>query len=125
MPRHGLTDEQWQRIEHLFPKPAWTGRPRTDFRKTFDGILWILRTGAPWRDLPAEFGPCKTVFHHFNQWRKDGLLATIVAELQVELGLQDCLDHELWCIDGTNVRAARCAAGGGKKGIPRNPKITL
>jgi hypothetical protein len=65
------------------------------------------------------------VFHHFNQWRKDGLLATIVAELQVELGLQDCLDHELWCIDGTNVRAARCAAGGGKKGIPRNPKITL
>lgn len=125
MPRHQLTDEQWGRIQHRFPKPAATGRPLANPRMMFDGILWILRTGAPWRDLPVEYGPHQTVFHHFNQWRKQGLLADIVAELQVELGLQGCLDHHLWCIDGTNVRAARCAAGGGKKGTPRSPKITL
>jgi transposase len=91
----------------------------------FDAILWILRTGAPWRDLPEEYGPWQTVYHRFNHWRKIGLLAAIVAELQVELGLQECLDHNLWCIDGTNVRAARCAGGGGKKGTPKSQKITL
>jgi len=125
MPRHQLTDEQWELIQDQFPKAAWTGRPPADFRKVFNAILWVLRTGAPWRDLPEEYGPWQTVYHHFNHWRKIDLLAEIVAELQVELGLQDCLDHHLWCVDGTNVRAARCAGGGGKKGIPKSQKITL
>jgi|SRR5262245_5810420 len=122
--RHQLTDEQWQRIQYLFRQPAATGRPLTDPRQVFQAILWILRTGAPWRDLPEEFGAWQTVYHHFNHWRKSGLLATLVAELQIELGLQERLDHTLWCIDGTVVRAARCAAGGGKKGIHRNRTIT-
>jgi putative transposase len=91
----------------------------------FNGILWILRTGSPWRDMPDEYPPWQTVYHHFNQWRKQGLLAVIVEELQIDLGLEGCLDHHLWCIDGSNVRAARCAAGGGKKGIPTSPSITL
>lgn len=125
MPRHQLTDEQWERIQHLFPEPAATGRPPTEPRGILGAILWLLRTGAPWRDLPEEFAPWQTVYHHFNQWRKNGFLATLVAELQIKLGLQRGLDHHLWCIDGTMVRAARCAAGGGKKGIRKNPTITL
>lgn len=125
MPRHELTDEQWECIEHLFPEAATTGRPPAEPREVFHGILWILRTGAPWRDLPEEFGPWQTVYHHFNQWRKNGLLATLVAELQIELGSRQGLDHHLWCIDGTIVRAARCAAGGGKKGTRKNQQITL
>jgi transposase len=124
MPRHQLTDEQWERIGHLFPSTAETGRPPADFRTVFNGILWLLRTGSPWRDMPKEYPPWQTVYHHFNQWRKQGLLGAIVEELQVELGRQERLDHHLWCIDGSNVRAARCAAGGGKKGTWRSQKIT-
>lgn len=124
MPRHNLTDEQWQRIEHHFPEPAVLGRPPADFRTVFDGVLWILRTGAPWRDLPEFYGPWQTVYHHFNQWRTDGMLENILWDLQLELNSQGRIDHELWCLDGSNVRAARCAAGGGKKGIRTSQKIT-
>ena len=89
-----------------------------------DGALWILDTGAPWRDLPEEFGPWQTVYDRFNRWSADGTWDEILRRLQadhVEAGL---IDEELWCVDGTVVRAARCAAGGGKKGARRNPQTT-
>jgi len=124
MPRHELTDEQWERIEHHFPEPPATGRPPSDPRRMLNAILWILRTGAPWRDVPESYGPWQTVYDHFNNWRKDGTLSSIVWDLQLELNSTGKLDHELWCIDGTVVRAARCAAGGGKKGTQTNQMIT-
>ena len=111
MLRHRLTDEQWERIKDLFDPPAVTGRPPRDRREVLDGILWILRTGSPWRDLPPELGPWKTVWRLFDQWNADGTLDAILQELQGEVEI----NQELWCIDGTVVRAARCAAGGGKK----------
>ena len=89
-----------------------------------DGILWILRTGAPWRDLSDEFGPWGTVWDLFDTWNDDGTLNEILRRLKaahVDVGE---IDDELWCIDGTVVRAARCAAGGGKKGTPRNLATT-
>src|ERR1700761_8721099 len=60
MLRHRLTDQQWELVQDLFPPPARTGRPRRDRREILDGIFWILRTGAPWRDLPEELGPWAT-----------------------------------------------------------------
>jgi transposase len=57
MERHRLTDEQWECIAGVFPPPAKTGHPPSDRRQMIEGILHILRTGAPWRDLPAAFGP--------------------------------------------------------------------
>jgi len=86
-----------------------------------DGILWILRTGSPWRDLPKEFGPWQTVWRLFDEWNDDGTLQEILTRLRAE-EIQNADD--LWCVDGTTVRAARCAAGGGKKGIQRNRLIT-
>ncbi len=62
MIRHKLTDEQWEWIADLFPPAKPLGRPRRDRRQIVDGILWIMRTGSPWRDLPAEFGPWATVW---------------------------------------------------------------
>jgi transposase len=89
-----------------------------------DGILWILRTGAPWRDLPEEFGPWSTVWDLFDKWNADGTLDEILRRLRaVRVDCED-IDQELWCLDGTIVRAARCAAGGGKKGIPRSLQTT-
>ena len=121
MVRHRLTDDQWRLIEDLFPKPARTGRPPADRRNTFEGILWILRTGSPWRDLPAEFGIWSTVWEWFDRWNSDGTLAAILRKLQTMADIEP----ELWCIAGTVIRAARCAAGGGKKGTLTSQTITL
>lgn len=120
MLRHRLTDGQWERIEDFFDPPAVTGRPPRDRRTVMDGILWILRTGSPWRDLPAELGPWQTVWRLFDQWNEDGTLDAILQELQGEVEI----NQELWCIDGTIVRAARCAAGGGKKVTRTNRRTT-
>jgi transposase len=93
-------------------------------RKAIDGICWVLRAGAPWRDLPEELGPWETVYAHFNRWSSDGILAKVFSRLKERFSKDDRFDHSLWSIDGTIVRAHRCAGGGGKKGIPRNRKIT-
>lgn len=124
MARHRLTDEQWDLIEHLFGPKAKTGRPRADARIMIDGILWILNTGAPWRDLPDEFGPHTTVWHWFDRWNSDGTLATILSTLQASFAQAEAFDSELWCVDGTVVRAARCCGGGAKKTIPTSHAIT-
>ena len=128
MKRHELTDEQWALVEaHVPLSTARTGRPPRDRRTQLNGIFWILSTGAPWRDLPERFGPWQTVYHHFSAWRKSGVFAAIVEALQVKLDQNGYIDWELWCVDGSNVRAARAAAGADKKvssDTPTSPPTT-
>ena len=119
MARNLLTDKQWNLIKDVFPEPAKTGRPPVCRRKVMNGILWINRTGSPWRDLPKEFGKWGTVWDLFNTWTSDGTLDEILFRLRSLMEL----DGELWCVDGTVVRAARCASGGGKKGIRTSQTI--
>lgn len=116
MARLRMNDQQWQRIRPMIPDGKPGGRPPIDRRNILDGIFWILRTGAPWRDMPDEFGAWQSVWRLFDQWNGDGTLDRILQKLQGEIPI----NSELWCIDGTVVRAARCAAGGGKKGIPKS-----
>lgn len=131
MKRHALTDEQWVVVASLIPKAKVRkdrkGRPPKDPRVMLDGILWILSTGAPWRDLPERFGPWQTVYDHFGKWRAGGVFASIIEALQVKLDSKGLIDWELWCVDGAVVRASRAAAGAGKK-VSRctlkNPKTT-
>jgi transposase len=116
MKRHALTDEQWALVEpHLPRSTARTGRPASDRRTQLNGILWILATGAPWRDLPERFGPWQTVYDHFRKWRKAGVFAAVIDALQVRLDRDGLIDWDLWCVDGASVRAARAAAGARKK----------
>ena len=128
MKRHELTDEQWQVVKPFIPRRvARTGRPPADARLMLNGIFWILGTGAPWRDLPERFGPCKTVHAYFSRWRKAGVFARIIEALQVRLDERGLIDWELWCVDGANVRATRAAAGASKKvsrGIRTNRSTT-
>jgi transposase len=125
MTRHRLTDEQWRLIADLFPPAAKTGRPPTNRRLVMDAILWIMQSGAPWRDLPEEeFGPWETIYGLFNAWNADGTLDKILHRMQAERIDAGAIDKKLWCIDGTIVRAHRCAAGGGKKGIQKSRLIT-
>jgi transposase len=112
-----LTDREWELIRDLFPPLAPTGRPPRDRRQVVDGILWILRTGAPWRDLPEGFGPWGTVWDLFDKSNGDGTLDTILSRLRSSRIDAGEVDNELWCIDGSSVRAARCAGGGAKKKI--------
>lgn len=119
MRRYELSDRQWDRVAPLLPprvRDGERGRPGNDQRPIVNGILWILHTGAPWRDLPERYGPCKTVYHRFNAWRKDGTWSRIVTSLLDEMDDKGLIDHDLWCIDGTVIRASRAAAGAKKKG---------
>ena len=120
MLRHRLTDEQWDLISDVFSEPKRTGRPPRGRRQVMDGILWILRTGSPWRDLPDAFGPWSTVWDLFDTWNDDGTLQAVLDRLRGQVEINE----ELWCIDGTLVRAAKCAAGGGKKTIQTSLKTT-
>jgi len=123
MRRYELTDEQWTLIQPLIPQ-AKTGRRLKDPRARLNAMFWMLRSGAPWRDLPERFGPWKTVYHHFNSWRRRKLFERILQALQVRLDAAGHIDWDLWCVDGTVVRASRSAAGAGKKGAPTNPPTT-
>jgi transposase len=72
MGRYDLTDFEWEAIQpHLPNKPR--GVPRVDDRRVLNGIFWCLRSGAPWADMPARYGPPTTVYNRFNRWRKAGV----------------------------------------------------
>jgi transposase len=114
--RGALSDEAWSLVAPLFPvRIGGRGRPTKPPRLMLDAVLWVTRTGAPWRDLPAEFGKWQTVYHYFSRWRDEGTLSKVIAHLHALLGELNQLEHDLWLVDGTIVRASRAAAGGGKK----------
>jgi transposase len=112
--RHDLTEAEWRRLAPLLPPPARRGRPCRDRRQVLNGILWILATGAQWRDLPARYGPWPTCYRWFAQWARDGTWARLHQALQRTLRAEARLDWQLFCLDSTQIRALRAAAGGGK-----------
>ena len=75
-----INNELWVRLESLLPKPK--GRHGTNDRLFLEGVCWILRTGAPWRDLPLEYGNWKTVYNRYNNWSKKGHIEAIMIELK-------------------------------------------
>jgi transposase len=84
--------------------------------------MWKLCTGAQWRDLPERYGPWQTVYERFARWRQDGPFDRILDRLRLKLNAEGLIDLDLSCIDSTNVRASRSAAGAHKKGLRRSPK---
>lgn len=116
MYRHALTDAQWERIKHLLPgKEEDCGVTAKDNRLFVDGVLWILRTGAPWRDLPERYGKWNSVYQRFGRWAKAGVWQMIFQDLALE-----DVDVSALMIDSTIVRAHQHAAGakGGKASNP-------
>lgn len=124
MRRYELSDEEWAVIEPLIPPAATTGRPRRSPREIWNAIFWVLRSGAPFRDLPERFGPWQTVYHRFNTWRREGVFDRVLEALQVRLDAEGHIDWDLWCVDGSSVRASKAAAGAGKKGARKSPPTT-
>jgi transposase len=118
MRRHELTDRQWEQLAPLLPpeRPA-TGRPSRDHRTILNGILWKLRTGAPWRDVPERYGPWATLYSRFRRWRLAGVWDRLFAAVQTQADAAGELDWTVHFVDGTVVRAHQHAAGA-KGGTP-------
>ena len=113
MSRHDISDEKWAVIGTMLEKKTETrGRKRKDDRLMFNGILWILKTGAPWRDLPAEFGPWNTVHKRFLEWTRLEVWDDILRMLSIKA------DRDALIIDATLVRVHQHATGakGGTSG---------
>ena len=123
MGRGDLTEGQWRRIGPLLPaqRPR-TGRPNKDHRDIINAILWVLRTGAPWRDLPERYGPWSTVASRFYRWRAKGVWQGLLEGLQQEADIVGELAWEVHYVDGAIVRAHQHAAGAkkGRRPGPRN-----
>ena len=108
MSRRNLTDHQWEVLKYMIPgKAGDPGRTGNDNRLFLDAVLWMARTGAPWRDLPGSFGLWNTVWKRFSRWSKKGTWEIVFGVLA-----QDDPDLEYVSIDGTIVRAHQHSAGG-------------
>ncbi|MFI7681038.1 IS5 family transposase [Actinophytocola sp. NPDC049390] len=117
--RFDLTDAQWALLEPLLPQPARSGRPSLwSKRQLIDGIRWRVRTGSPWRDLPAMYGSWAAAYGLFRRWQRNGTWRRLVIALQA---LADAAGGIGWdvSVDSTVVRAHQHAAGASKRGICR------
>ncbi len=104
--RHALTDEQWERIEKLLPgKPGDPGQSGRDNRLFVDAILYVAKTGVPWRDLPDRFGNWNSVWRRFDRWCEKGVWEAIAREL-------DELDLEELQLDSSSIKVHLAAVGG-------------
>ena len=119
--RYELEDLDWERIEGLLPARRQTGRPPREERELLNGMFWVLRSGARWRDMPERYGPWQTVYHRFSQWRRDGTLKRMATRLRNRMHGEGRIDRDLWLVDGTTIRASRAAAGARKKKGPKSP----
>ena len=115
MRRYELTDEQWELIEHLLPgREGDPGVHGEDNRLFVNAVIWVARTGAPWRDLPERFGEWNSVYQRFNRWSKAGVWANVFQAIRLP-------DLEALLLDSTIIRAHQHAAGAAqKKGMKRS-----
>ena len=119
--RHELTDQQWAVLAPLLPpqRPK-TGRPNADHRLIVNGLLWKIRTGAPWRDVPERYGSWHTLYSRFRRWRLAGIWDQVFAAIQQQEDAAGHLDWGNHFVDGTVIRAHQHAAGA--KGGTQQPR---
>lgn len=119
--RGELTDGAWERIAPLLPENGRRGKQWKDHRTIVDGILWKLRTRAPWRDLPEGYGPWQTCYDRFVRWRRDGIWDRLLAHAQTK---SDAVGEVEWevSVDSTVARAHQHAAGARKEGSHEDAK---
>ena len=128
-----ITDRQWIKIEpvilQLMCKKDSRGRKPRDPREVLNGILWVLRTGAPWKDLPERYPPRQTCHRRFQQWVKAGVFRRIIEELAADLQERGGLDLREAFIDGSFVPAkkgaVRLVGQSAAKGVKSWPLRTL
>jgi len=121
-----LTDQQWNRVEAILPEDPvrddGRGRPWSDRRQVLNGVLWILRTGAPWKDLPPRYGPYQTSHRRFQNWVRSGVMEKLLLTLAEHLREAGGLDLKECFVDGTFVPAKKGGAASGRPSAARGPR---
>lgn len=107
--RQELSDAQWQLIAPHLPPPKRMGRPRADDRKTLEGILWVLRSGARWQDVPREYGSPTTCWRRLKEWEESGVWETLWRAILSVLEAEQKLDWAQAFLDGSFVPAKKGA----------------
>ncbi|WP_078951763.1 IS5 family transposase [Streptomyces sp. NRRL F-5755] len=115
-----LTDAEWARLEPHLPRNVGRGRRWKSHRRVVDGILFRLRTGIPWRDLPTRFGSWETVYERHRRWSADGTWERMLRAVQADADAEGRIDWLMVSVDSTVCRAQQHAAGARRK-APRNP----
>ena len=120
--RHDLGDDEWIVLERLLPEGKKAGRPpKWARRQLIGGIRWRVRTGAPWRDVPPEYGPWQSVYQLFRRWQRDGTWALVVPALQARADAAGLITWDV-SVDSTVARAHQHAAGARKRGICKSSR---
>jgi transposase len=122
--RYELSDVEWECLSPHLPAVMTGGRPRVDDRRVLNGIVWKVRSGAPWRDVPPRYGSWQSVYTRFRRWALDGTFTRMLAGIQTR---QDAAGDVDWLVsvDSTIVRAHQhAAAGKGGGGKRTNRRIT-
>jgi transposase len=122
-----ITHEQWERVAPLLSEPTnepkGRGRPvSNDLRQILNGILWVLRTGAPWKDLPERYPPYQTCHRWLQRWRKSGVFEALLMTLAEDLRERGKLDLREAFIDGTFAPAKKGAVPLVKPNAARAPR---
>jgi transposase len=121
-----LTDAQWSVLDPLIPQPKrradGRGRPWKDTRDVLNGILWVMRTGAPWHDLPDRYPSYQTCHRRFQQWVRSGVLRRILEELARDLHDRGGIDLRECFVDGTFAPAKKGALALGKLSAAKGPR---
>jgi transposase len=116
-----LNDSQWEILDDLIPEPTLRkdgrGRPWKDRRAVLNGILWVLRTGAPWADVPERYPSYQTCHRRFQNWVRSGVMRGVLEALALDLKIRGDLDVEEAFIDGSFAPA--------KKGDPRSARQSV
>ncbi len=121
-----ITNEQWALvcplIEDAVPTRKVSGRPRMDSRAILNGVLWICRTGAPWKDLPGRYPPYQTCHRRFQEWVRCGLWESVLVRLAVDLKERGRIDLGECFIDGSFAAAKKGAPELERPSVARVPR---
>ena len=121
-----LIDDQWKIVSAILPADPMRedkrGRPWSEQRKVFNGILWVLRTGAPWKDMPPRYGPYQTAHRRFQNWVRSGVIENVLLALAAHLQEAGGLDLKECFVDGTFVPAKKGGAASGKPSAAKAPR---
>src|SRR5947209_20218469 len=122
-----LSDDQWKVLNRLIPKPKQRsdgrGRPWKSRRSVLNGILWVLRTGAPWADLPEAYPSFQTCHRRFQQWVRSGVMKGILEALALDLKLKGAIDVREAFIDASFAPAKKGGQKLVKPSAARGPRL--
>jgi transposase len=121
--RYELTDAEWDSLSRYLPSTVTGGRPREDDRRVLNGMVWKIRSGAPWRDVSARYGSWKSIYTRFRRWALNGTFTAMLAGAQADADAAGDIDW-LVSVDSSIVRAHQHAAGAKRGSRKQTNRIT-